>query len=83
MSVTKYQVIFDHAPLGMVTMDSAGGISFTNQKIETMLGVPEVELRTKYLYEFADPEDADALRSMFADLTSQEIEKFQLTGRYI
>jgi PAS domain S-box-containing protein len=82
-AMSKYQVIFDHAPLGMVTMDSSGGILFTNQKVEAMLGLPGVELRTKYLYEFADAADADALRAMFADLTSQEIDRFQVTGRYI
>ena len=80
--MSKYQVIFDHAPLGMVTMDSSGAILFTNQKVESMLGLRSFDLRTKYLYEFADAADADALRSMFADLTSREIEKFQLTGRY-
>ncbi len=81
--MSKYQVIFDHAPLGMVTMDSSGGILFTNQKVESMLGVSGMDLRAKYLYEFSDPADADSLRAMFADLTSQEIEKFQLTGRYL
>ena len=73
-AVTKYQVIFDHAPLGMVTMDSSGGILFSNQKVEAMLGLSGVDLRTKYLYEFADPEDADALRSMVDEpLVSGEV----------
>ncbi|MFP4408097.1 MAG: response regulator [Spirochaetaceae bacterium] len=81
--MSKYQVIFDHAPLGMVTMDSSGGILFTNQKVESMLGIPGMDLRAKYLYEFSDPADADSLRTMFADLTSGEIEKFQLIGRYL
>ncbi len=77
----QFQVIFEHAPIGIVVMDGTGCILYTNQALQRFLGYNDSELATTYLVNYADPDDAETFRSHYSALVEGERRTFQITGR--
>ncbi len=78
-----FQVIFDHSPIGMVIIDTAGRFLYSNHTIQDMLKYSDEELVGKNLAGFIHPEDLDFFTIQFENLAKTEGSHFQTVGRYI
>ena len=61
-SQTQYQVLFDQAPVGYVTLDGRGAMIRANSAAARLLGLPQNELVGRRLTAFLSPEDSALLQ---------------------
>ncbi|HUX50552.1 MAG TPA: response regulator [Spirochaetia bacterium] len=79
----QFQTIFDHAPIGMVMMDSAGRPLYSNLALQNMLGEDEYALRNDDLLNFVHADDREEFKKQFSALVRGETARVRTFGRYV
>jgi PAS domain S-box-containing protein len=69
-SESQLRATWEHAPLGTVLLNRAGGVERINPAFERLLGYSRAACMGMSFSEFNDPDDAEAERLRFADLIS-------------
>ncbi len=64
----RYATLFDHTPVGYVTLNERGNILETNLTFCHLLGVPRSELLRKRFPQFVDPADLPSFNVYIQDL---------------
>ncbi len=78
----ELRLTFNHAPIGMATMDIDGRISSVNQALCGMLCAAEAELVGRPIVDLAHPEDRPGVDSLRHRLLRGEIEYLRQETRY-
>jgi PAS domain S-box-containing protein len=81
-SEERYRAIFSQATAGIVRKDSAGRLIFVNQAFCNMLGVTEMELLGRIMWELTHEEDAEENKRLYNRLMAEGT-PFQLEKRLI
>jgi two-component system sensor kinase FixL len=79
----ELRLTFQHAPIGMATLDADGNILNVNQSYCNMLGYQPDDLLGRPKEELTHPEDRAATRTLLGKLLGGEIEYVRHEKRYI
>jgi len=82
ISEMRFRKIFEQAPFGAAISDPNGNIVMANRALCAMLGYPQQELESMHFSDFTHDEDLDADVKRFRQLTSGEIDHYNLEKRY-
>lgn len=82
ISEMRFRKIFEHAPFGAAIADPDGNIVLANRALCVMLGYPQQELETMHFKDVTHNEDLDTDMEKFRQLTTGEIEHYNLEKRY-
>src|SRR5207253_1061890 len=81
-ALTRFQTIFEAAPIGIVRMDTAGRTMEANPAIERMLGYTAAELNDLGFTDYTHPDDLERCGRMFGELISGRRGSYQLENRF-
>ncbi|MFO8064802.1 MAG: response regulator [Spirochaetota bacterium] len=79
----QFQAIFDQSPVGMVMLDPAGEILYSNDTISAMLGVERERLHGRRFDELLFSDDRETFRREVEAVRSGGQPQFQATLRYL
>ncbi len=79
----QFQVIFEHLPVGMVVLDAAGHIIYSNQVVESMFGRTTDELKHERIQSFVSSDDADEFQRLFAGIITENQRHFRKEVHYL
>lgn len=82
ISEMRFRKIFEHAPFGAAIADFSGNIVLVNRVLCMMLGYTQQELEGMHLKDVTHDEDLDADMQRFRQLTTGEIDHYNLEKRY-
>lgn len=82
-SERRFRAVFDHAPVGISTVDLEGRVLLCNQYLVDMLGYPAERLREMTFTDYTHPEDVQKGRELFGALLRDEIDHLEIEKRYI
>ena len=82
-SEVKFRKIFEYAPFGAAMADIDGKIVLANRALCRMLGYEKDELENKHFTEVTHPDDRDIDLKLFAKLTANDIDHYEIEKRYI
>lgn len=73
--------IFEYSPFGMILLDTAGKIQYTNEAIRKLFARSHDQMHQEVFYRFLHSTDVDSYRENYEDLVSQEGRRMDLTVR--
>lgn len=82
ISELRFRKIFEHAPFGAAITDHSGNIVLANRALCMMLGYTQQELESMHFSDCTLKEDLDTDVERFRQLTSGEIDHYNLEKRY-
>ena len=82
-SEARFRGAFEHAPNGILLVDTEGAFNRANRRFCDFLGYSEPELVSKSIVELTYPEDVPASLDFFRRLLKQEIDTGLLEKRYL
>jgi len=65
ISEKNYRDLYDHVPLGILTLDSAGKVITLNEAASQLIGRPKKDLVEKTFKDFISPEDLETFSHFF------------------
>ncbi|SIP97378.1 PAS domain S-box-containing protein [Alkalispirochaeta americana] len=77
----RFQVVFEHSPIGLVIMDGSGRIEYANQAVRTFLGCDEKDLAGGFLTAYSHWDDSDFFQTLFSELLEGDRDSFQVVSR--
>jgi PAS domain S-box-containing protein len=77
-----FDLLFEHAPMGVTVVDSMGGLLRSNPALETLLGYSASELSGKFMRDFTHPDDVERQSRIISDFIRHGWSSFQLEKRY-
>ncbi len=83
VSEARFRAVYEHAPIGIALMDSAGRAMTVNIALQQILGYTEEELRGRDFATFNHPDDVDLDLDVFRELSSGKRDSYTLDKRYI
>jgi PAS domain S-box-containing protein len=78
----RFQLMFEHAGIGICLQDAHGMILDANPTLEQLLGYPVAELRRKSFRDLTHPDDLDQSTSRFEAVRSGVQQVVQMKKRY-
>jgi diguanylate cyclase (GGDEF)-like protein/PAS domain S-box-containing protein len=81
-AVARFEVVFDHAPIGMALLDLDGQWIRVNQALLDITGYSESELVERTFQDITHPEDLSADLAQVERLRTGEINSYQMEKRY-
>jgi hydrogenase-4 transcriptional activator len=82
ISEMRFRKIFEHAPFGAAIADPNGNIVLANRALCMMLGYTQQEIESMHFKDVTHKEDLDADMERFRQLTTGEIDHYNLEKRY-
>jgi PAS domain S-box-containing protein len=78
-----FDLMFEHAPMGISVVDSVGCLVRCNVALENLLGYSASELSGKFVRDFSYPDDLEHQNRVISDSIKDRRQSFQLEKRYI
>lgn len=78
-----FELMFEHAPIGVSVVDNVGCLLKSNSALETLLGYSASELSGKFVRDFTFPDDLERQSRAISDAIRDRRRSFQLEKRYI
>lgn len=82
-SERRFRAVFDHAPLGISTVDLDGRLVLFNQALVDMLGYSPEQLRRMRFVDFSHPEDGQENLRLYQELQHGNRDSYTMEKRYI
>ena len=82
-SEDKLQLLFDHSPVGICTVDLLGNFVTTNPAYEQMLGYSKEKLRELSFFDVTHPGYRPKNKALFQNMFSMESTGFKMEKKYI
>ena len=82
-SERRFRAVFDHAPVGISTVDLDGRMLLFNQHLLEMLGYSAERLRGMSFTEFTHPDDVKKDWDLYQALLRDERDHYEIEKRYI
>jgi len=77
-----FNVVFQHAPIGMALVSLDGHYDTVNDALAQMLGVPASELTGQAVQQFIHPDDRQEAREALSDLRNGSRREYTVIQRY-